>query len=363
MCGPTSSRADGPSGPTRRQLLLAGAAAPLLPRLPRRAPAVALGSAEVQPRSAWGADLGPRGRLSEEAPQDVRFLLVHHTASSNGYAQSEVPGILRGFYGFHTTQKGWPDLAYNFMVDRFGRVWEGRTGSLGGPVKGDATGGSQGFALLACFIGDHTSEPPSAAALDAMGAVLGALALRHQIDVRPGSKATFVSRGSNLHPAGTSVTTATIAGHRNMSRTSCPGDACYRLLPSRLVPAAVAAAGLAAPPPAAPSSTAAVPSAAPPVPSIAPATVPAIPPGETVPQESLSQLPLDPAPPPTVSPAPPGLLDRVSRTAERRREPVAAGAAAGALLTVAGMAALVLRRRGNREATPREDPHHPDEPD
>ena len=214
-------------GPTRRQLLLAGAAAPLLLHVSRALPAAALEGVDVRPRSTWGGDLLPKGPLYQEAPGDVRFLLVHHTASSNAYTETDVPGLLRGIYGYHTSStKGWPDIAYNFLVDRFGRVWEGRTGSLDGPVKGDATGGSQGFALLACFLGDHTSQAPSAAAQAAMGRLLGALAGRCGIDVSPGATATFTSRGSSRYPTGTVVTTSTVSGHRDMSFTMCPGDAC-----------------------------------------------------------------------------------------------------------------------------------------
>lgn len=322
-------------------MLLAGAAVPLLPRLPRRVPTVALGGVDVRPRSAWGADLKPKGPLPVEAAGDVRFLLVHHTFSPNGYAEGEVPGLLRGFYGFHTSStKGWPDLAYNFMIDRFGRVWEGRAGSLDGPVKGDATGGSQGFALLSCFIGDHTREPPSAAALDAMGKLLGALASRYGVDVRPGSTATFVSRGSNLHPKGKTVTTPTIAGHRDMSKTSCPGDACYPLLTSRLVPAAVAAVPAAA----APLPVAPVPG------STAPTTgVPASPmaPAETLPPANPGGVALDATPVPTLTPSPPELLVPARTSDEGGRDPVVAGAAAGAVVTTAGLVALVLRRRAN----------------
>ena len=103
-------------GSSRRQVLLASAAVPLLARLPRALPAVALVGVAMQPRAAWGADLPPRGPLPEEAAGDVRFLLVHHTASANGYAQAEVPGLLRGFYGLHTGTKGWPDIAYNLSL-------------------------------------------------------------------------------------------------------------------------------------------------------------------------------------------------------------------------------------------------------
>lgn len=377
MCGPSPPEPAGPphpaplaperplARPSRRQVLLAGAVAPLLPRLPRGVPAVALGPIDVLPRSAWGAGLPPKKPLSLEAAGDVRFLLVHHTASTNNYTEGEVPDLLRGFYGFHTSStKGWPDLAYNFMVDRFGRVWEGRTGSLDGPVKGDATGGSQGFALLSCFIGDHTREPPSAAALDAMGKLLGTLASRHGIDVRPGTKTTFVSRGSNLHPAGKSVTTPTIAGHRDMSKTSCPGDACYRLVPTRLVPAAVAAAGAAATPrPAtapAPEPTAAptsLPGAATELP-----TTPGTAPGETLPPANPGGVPLDTTPAPTVAPPLSELVGTGGQSADGRPDPVVAGAAAGGV-AVAGLVALVLRRRARlREAGHWENARSRDEP-
>ncbi len=53
--------------------------------------------------------------------------------------------------------KGWPDIAYNFMVDRFGQIFEARAGSLAGPVAGSATGGNQGFSQLCCFLGHGLS--------------------------------------------------------------------------------------------------------------------------------------------------------------------------------------------------------------
>lgn len=326
-------------GPSRRQVLLAGAALPVLPYLPRSAPAVALGGVDVQPRAAWGEDLKPRGALSEEAAGDVRFLLVHHTASANGYSRAEVPKLLRGFYALHTNDNKWADIAYGFLVDRFGRVWEGRTGSLNGPVKSDATGGSQGFAVLACFIGDHTAVAPSTEALDSMGKLLGALAARHKIDVSPGATASFVSRGSNLHPAGKSVTTPTIAAHREMSKTTCPGDACFRLLRTKLVPLAVAAAGAA---------PAAVPSVAPPA-APDPAVVPSTAPGETLPPANPGGVPLETVPPPPPGPLPTTFLGGAGRRGGDDATPrgLVAGAAGGAVLVAGGLAAFVLRRRAN----------------
>ncbi len=198
---------------TRRQLITA--------RWASNSPG-AIAGPPVHARSSWALDRPPKGDLHEE---DVRFLLVHHTASANGHTAAEVPAILRGIFDFHTSaEKGWNDIAYNFLIDSEGGIWEGRHGSLSGAVAGDATGGNQGFSQLVCLIGDYNVAIPSDASLASLVATLAWLAERHDIDTRPSATTSFVSRGSNLWPEGTTVTTPTITGHRTMSKTSCPGD-------------------------------------------------------------------------------------------------------------------------------------------
>ncbi|MEO6126189.1 MAG: N-acetylmuramoyl-L-alanine amidase [Ilumatobacteraceae bacterium] len=165
------------------------------------------------------------------APEEVRFLLVHHTASSNKYQPDGVASILLGAYRFHVSaEKGFADICYNFLIDRFGRVWEGRAGSIDGPVTADATGGSQGFAQLVCLIGDFTSELPTPEALDALTRILAWMADRFGVDTTPGATVEFVSRGSNRWSAGENVVAATVSGHRDMSATACPGDLFYPMV-------------------------------------------------------------------------------------------------------------------------------------
>ncbi len=184
---------------------------------------------EIKPRSTWAARRPPTGLLEPE--DDVRFLLVHHTASTNDYGPDEVIEQIRDFYDFHVgPERGWFDLAYNFLVDRFGGIWEAREGSLAEPIQGDATGGSQGFAQLASLIGNHAEAPPTAEAVDSLTRLLAWLAHRHRVDTTPGATVVFTSRGSNRWPAGAEITSATISGHRDMSRTTCPGDSVYELL-------------------------------------------------------------------------------------------------------------------------------------
>ncbi len=198
----------------------------------------------IQPRSAWGGELPVTGPLLPE--EDVRFLLVHHTASTNDYGPDDVVGQIQNFYQLHTgPERQWPDVAYNFFIDRFGTVWEARSGSIDGPVRGDATGGSQGFAILCSLIGNHAEVPVSDEAAASLVATLAWLAERYGVDTSPGATVDFVSRGSNLWPAGEEVRTTTIAGHRDMSQTTCPGDFAYNLISNDL-PSLVTAARLAA---------------------------------------------------------------------------------------------------------------------
>jgi len=218
-------------------------------RRPAAQPAVDALRPTIRPRSDWAGDLGVNGELVAE--DDVRFLLVHHTASTNDYGPDEVVDQIRGFYQFHTgPEKGWPDVAYNFFVDRYGGIWEARAGSLDGPIRGDATGGSQGFALLCSLIGNHVEAPMTAEAERSLVALLAWLGERYAVDTAPGAKVSFVSRGSSRWPAGTEVTAATISGHRDMSTTTCPGDFVYDLLaqeiPAQVSELRVAVAGPAA---------------------------------------------------------------------------------------------------------------------
>jgi hypothetical protein len=179
----------------------------------------------IHRREAWARnDMPPLGPLTAE---DVKFLIVHHTATGNTYSADAAPEMVRGVYHAQTTEKGWPDTCYNFLIDRFGGVWEGRAGSLAGPVTVDATGGSQGFAQLVCLIGDFTSVMPSKEMLVSLQRTLAWMASRFQVSTDPEARVTFTSRGSNRWPVGAEITTGTVVGHREMSATACPGDRFY----------------------------------------------------------------------------------------------------------------------------------------
>ena len=72
----------------------------------------------VLTRAQWGADES----LVRSSPSyaTVRAAVIHHTAGTNTYTAEQVPAVLRGIYAFHVQGRGWNDIAYNVLVDRFG---------------------------------------------------------------------------------------------------------------------------------------------------------------------------------------------------------------------------------------------------
>jgi len=192
------------------------------------------GAPAIVDRAGWGADESLR-TCSPDLSASVRAAAVHHTASTNSYSAADVPGLIRGFYAYHTRSeaaggRGWCDIGYNFLVDKFGRIFEGRAGGVTATVVGVHTGGfnSQTFGVAA--IGEYGA----AAVPDSLTQALTSLiAWKFSIHgIRAGVDITMVSGGgASKFPAGTAVSMSTIFGHRDAQLTSCPGQNLYNLLP------------------------------------------------------------------------------------------------------------------------------------
>jgi N-acetylmuramoyl-L-alanine amidase len=191
--------------------------------IPLRAPTATV-TPPIVPRSSWGADeMIRRGPPSYAA--DVRFAIVHHTAGRNGYTRAEAAAIVKGIQLFHVQGNGWNDIGYNFLVDRFGTIYEGRFGGVDRNVVGaHAQGfntGSVGIALL----GTYEDTSPSAAAQDAIARLIAwRLELAH---VDPTAFLTFISGGSERYPSGIPVLLNGVSGHRDTGFTACPGGVLY----------------------------------------------------------------------------------------------------------------------------------------
>jgi flagellar hook assembly protein FlgD len=216
-------------------------------QLPARRLSIA-DSPPIITRAAWGADESIR-RAPPRYADAVRFAVVHHTAGTNTYTRTQSAAIVRGIEIYHVKGNGWNDIGYNFLVDKYGQVFEGRFGGvdknvIGAHAEGFNTG-SFGVALL----GTYTSVAPSAAAQTALENLLAwRLDVAH---VDPLSMVTVASGGNPKYPAGVPVVLRAISGHRDTGPTTCPGNALY----SRLGAIASEAAALGLPKLYAPSVT------------------------------------------------------------------------------------------------------------
>jgi len=163
-------------------------------------------------RKQWGADESLRSGSPSYGV--VRAGFVHHTVNANGYTSSQVPGIIRGIYAYHTRSRGWSDIGYNFLVDRFGRIWEGRYGGVARPVIGAHTLGYNQYAFAMSAIGNFETATPSTKMLAAYGRLMGWKLAVHGIRADQRS-----SLGGTVFPA--------ISGHRDAGQTACPGRYLY----------------------------------------------------------------------------------------------------------------------------------------
>ena len=185
------------------------------------------GSPPLLGREAWGANEAIRREAPRYAPS-VQFALVHHTAGSNSYTASQSAAIVRGIEIYHVQGNGWNDIGYNFLVDKYGQVFEGRYGGvdknvIGAHAEGFNTG-STGVAVL----GTYGSAAPSAAARTALANLLAwRLDVAH---VDPLSTLTWVSGGNARFASGVPVMLRAVSGHRDTGFTTCPGAALYAQL-------------------------------------------------------------------------------------------------------------------------------------
>ena len=172
---------------------------------------------KIYSREQWGANEALRDKGSLRY-YEIHAGFVHHTVNANGYSRDQVPGILRSIYAYHTQSRGWSDVGYNFLVDRFGRIWEGRAGGVDRPVVGAHTLGYNDYAFAMSAIGNFETATPRDAMLQAYGSLFAWKLSLHGVDA-----------SSDRQRVGSS-TFAAINGHRDAGSTACPGRYLYARL-------------------------------------------------------------------------------------------------------------------------------------
>ena len=220
------------------QLRLRGGARGLQPQIRARAPARAhaprarasqAGAPYIVPRDSWGADQVPP--RSGPSYGTVQAAFVHHTAGTIEYAPEDSPGIVLGIARYHRDSNGWNDIGYNFLVDRYGVIFEGRAGGIDAAVIGAQAQGYNSQSTGIATLGTFTNLPLDEPAMEALAKLIGWKLSIHGIPTQ--GTVTLISGGgqTNRYPNGTPVLFERISAHRDSNETTCPGDALYAQLP------------------------------------------------------------------------------------------------------------------------------------
>jgi hypothetical protein len=222
----------------------AGLAAAAAPYLATRGPAgVLLDRAEpvlaampnwpppaIITRAQWGANEALRKPgAAYDAP--VRKIVVHHTGTPNSI--TDYAGLCRSIFASETAGE-YLDIAYNWLIDPLGRIYEGRWAAnypAGAPHTGERAGRNVRGAhaiwhntetIGVALMGNYDVIPPPAAMIDALVRLLAWKCARWGID----------PRGRGLYAASSGTHDIfNICGHRDTSATACPGGHVQAMLP------------------------------------------------------------------------------------------------------------------------------------
>ena len=195
-------------------------------------------------RAQWGADETWRDPVPRMGTKIVAGF-VHHTASTNNYTPEQAPAQMRALYAYFTKSLKYADMGYNFLVDQYGTVYEGRNAcnfvsaqpcdGPALPVIGAHTAGFNTNTFAISAIGNYDTKPPANpdALVNSIASLMAWKLAPYGLD--PNSNASMVSTdtsGLSKYGKGKTAITPVISGHRDVGKTACPGRYLYPYLDS-----------------------------------------------------------------------------------------------------------------------------------
>jgi hypothetical protein len=188
----------------------------------------AVSAPRIISRAEWGA------RPEACAPDVASTLLaavVHHTAGSNDYQTvAQAMQQIRNDQAYHIDGRGWCDIGYNFIVDKWGNIYEGRANSASQPVIGVHAGGFNTATVGIAMLGSYDTVAPPAALQESVAQVIAWRLGAYYRD--PLSTVGYTTWGgeTSRFPAGTRLALPVVVGHRDVDITACPGNSGYTAL-------------------------------------------------------------------------------------------------------------------------------------
>jgi hypothetical protein len=207
-----------------------GARASALHYVDAQLPAAA-GQPRIIARSSWATSACHPRVPAVFGAIDLAF--VHHTVSTNVYRPSQSAAMVRSICLFHKYGNRWNDIGYNFVVDRYGQIFEARAGGIDEAIVGAQAGGYNVYSSGVALLGNFSGHGPPRRTFDALSQLLAWKLALHGIEL-PGTTIVQVTRAGapySRYRAGARVRLNRLSGHRDADTTSCPGSGMYRQLP------------------------------------------------------------------------------------------------------------------------------------
>lgn len=183
----------------------------------------------IIPRRDWWGNLPPDSLEGHFGPIKITIshAVVHHTAMTNN--PPDPSQEIRSIWNLHVYGNGWSDIGYNFLIDQFGNIYQGRynpwldSTDVQGAHATSANAKSVGVSVLGNF-GGSPGGIPDPRALQSLERLIA-----WRFDQRSLHPLDSASIPTNL---GGPRVVARICGHRDVGITECPGDNLYVLLPT-----------------------------------------------------------------------------------------------------------------------------------
>ena len=191
------------------------------------------GQPPIIARSAWA-----QGRARPAGPANygtIKLAFVHHTDNPNGYSRGDVPALLLAIFDYHRYVRGFFDIAYNFIIDAFGRDLGGarrrhRRARDRRPRRAASTPsrpGSRCWARSCPWSRRRRRSARSSGCWRGSSPCTGSRSLGKVTVVVDPADAFYTPFRPGAH-----VLLPRVAGHRDGDLTDCPGNAFYDRLPA-----------------------------------------------------------------------------------------------------------------------------------
>lgn len=155
----------------------------------------------VLPRTQWAGGPPVPSLMNPMLP--IRHITVHHDGMEPFYAtDSRATAIRLEKIRMAHRGKGWGDIGYHFIVDRDGRVWQGRPLNWQGAHVKDHNEGNIGVVAL----GNFDRQTPSAPQIASLNRQITALMRQYRVSI------------------------ANVKTHQELGPTACPGTNLQRYM-------------------------------------------------------------------------------------------------------------------------------------